>query len=312
MSTKTNSVSSTGELLDFFNSFSMKEKVVFSGNDLKFCEEAQRQLYETLNQIEHWYSIFHEDAEQYRETHRLSYTEDGKLSTTGYYNRSDSLSSGYRKYEFKPFEVINQLVENRIAAIRAFEQNIISYFNKTYHVSVPAPEEDKKGFPLDFRPVYTTYTSLVEQHLQGKGFRQTAEEELIERFHSTVHCGYWKKQIPEQIRDKIIFHDVIRFDEFYFQYGKNKIHYSYIHHLEIFCAGIAFGAQEQPGMNSGIIDGFNSGNINITEWYSLSIYPATGIKFYKNGRIDVRFADAASAKNCFDRLRLNEITLNNE
>jgi hypothetical protein len=312
MSTKTNAVSSTDELLDFFNSFSMKGKDVFSGDDLKFCEEEQRLLYETLDQIERWYNIFHEDAEQYRETHRLSYTEDGKLSAAGYYNRYDSLSPNYRKYEFKPFEIINQLVENRIAAIRAFEQNIISYFNKTYHVSVSAPKEDKKGFLLDFRPVYTTYTSLVEQHLQGKGFRQTAVEELIERFHSTVHRSYWKKQIPEQIRDKIIFYEVIRFDEFYFQYGKNKIHYNYNSHMETFCEGIAYGAQNRLDGDSSIIFDFLSDNIDITGWYNLSTHPATGIKFYKNGRIDVRFVDAASAKNCFDRLRLKEITLNNE
>jgi hypothetical protein len=312
MTTKTNSASSTDDLLDFFDSLPISPKTVFQENDLQFCEEEQRLLYETLNEIERWYNIFHEEAEQYREAYRLSYSEDGKVNFTGYFNGSDSLSPKYRQYEFKPFDVINQLVENRIAAIRAFERNIISYFNKTCHVSVPVPEEDKKSFPLDFRPVYKTYTSLIEQHLQGKGFRQTAEEELIQRFHSTVHCGYWKKKLPEQIKDKIIFYDVIRFDEFYFQYNRNKIHYSYIRPLEIFCEGIAFGSQNRLGGDSGIIDGFKSDDTNITEWYNLSVYPASGIKFYKNGRIDIRFADAASAKDCFNRLQLNEITLNNE
>jgi hypothetical protein len=312
MPTKTKSSSSTDELLDFFDSLPISSKSVFQKTDLKFCEEEQRSLYETLDQTDRWYNIFKEEAEQYREAYHLSYAEDGKLNFSGYFNGHDSLPSGYRKYEFKPFEVINQTAEKRTAAIRAFERNIISYFNKTYHISVPVPEEDKKGFPLDFRPVYTTYTSLVERHLQGKGFRQTAEEELIKRFHNTVHCGYWKKKIPEQIKDRIIFYDVIRFDEYYFQYGKNKIHCNYSRYLEIFCEGIAFGAQNRPGGDSDIIDGFNSDNTNITEWYSLSIYPATGIKFYKNGRIDVRFADAASARNCFNKLRLNEITLNNE
>lgn len=312
MTTKTNSISSTDELLDFFNSFSIKGKDVFSENDLKFCEEEQRLLYETLDGIGHWYNTFLKDAEQYREEYRFSCDKNGKLNFNGYFNGHDSLSPNYRKYEFKPFEVINQLVENRIAAIRAFEQNIISYFNKTYHVSIPVPEMNKKGFPLDFRPVYTAYTGLVEQHLQGKGFRQTAEEELTKRFYNTVDCSYWKQKMPEQIKEKIVFYDVIRFDEFYFQYGKNKIHYNYSRILETFCEGIAFGAQEQLGRNTGIISGFNPDDTNISEWYSLSAYPATGIKFYKNGRIDVRFADSASAKNCFDKLQLNKITIDNK
>ena len=39
---------------------------------------------------------------------------------------------------------------------------------------------------------------------------------------------------------------------------------------------------------------------------------AEQIKFYKNGRIDVKFKDSTAARNCFDRLRLGEIKLRNE
>jgi hypothetical protein len=31
------------------------------------------------------------------------------------------------------------------------------------------------------------------------------------------------------------------------------------------------------------------------------------MKFYKNGRIDVKFKDAASAETCFRKLKLNEL-----
>ena len=43
--------------------------------------------------------------------------------------------------------------------------------------------------------------------------------------------------------------------------------------------------------------------------YDLTTTNAEQIRFYKNGRIDVRFKDSAAAESCFKRLRLDEITL---
>ncbi len=35
---------------------------------------------------------------------------------------------------------------------------------------------------MGFRPVYQTYVDMVIEHLGGKSFRETAEEELLARF----------------------------------------------------------------------------------------------------------------------------------
>ena len=43
--------------------------------------------------------------------------------------------------------------------------------------------------------------------------------------------------------------------------------------------------------------------------YDLTTTNAEQIRFYKNGRIDVKFKDSATAESCFKRLRLDEITL---
>ena len=45
------------------------------------------------------------------------------------------------------------------------------------------------------------------------------------------------------------------------------------------------------------------------DWYDLTTTNAEQIRFYKNGRIDVRFKDSAAAESCFKRLHLDEITL---
>ena len=39
---------------------------------------------------------------------------------------------------------------------------------------------------MGFRPVYQTYVDMVIEHLGGKSFRETAEEELLARFLKTV------------------------------------------------------------------------------------------------------------------------------
>jgi hypothetical protein len=300
--------SPSSSLLHFFDSFSIEEDILITGSDLKFCEEQQNLLYETLGRIERWYGIFREEAGLYTGTHNLSYTVGGKVILSGLANSGNLMSPDYKRFEFQPFDLIDKMAGNRCSAIRNFAGNIIGYFNKTYHVSIPVPEAETQEFPLGFRPVYTTYTSLVEKHLRGKGFRQTAEEELLQRFHNTVSGSYWKQKMPELVKDKIVFHNIICFDEYYFQYGKNKIHYNCNQVLEIFCEGIAFGVTASLNGSTAIIPGFNGSNVDISNPYPLTTGNAVGMKFYKNGRIDIRFPDSVSAEACFKKLKLNELT----
>ena len=48
---------------------------------------------------------------------------------------------------------------------------------------------------MGFRPVYQTYVDTVIEHLGGKSFRETAEEELLARFLKTVQPSRWSKLI---------------------------------------------------------------------------------------------------------------------
>ena len=75
------------------------------------------------------------------------------------------------------------------------------------------------------------------------------------------------------------------------------------------CAGIAYGADDILNGNSKMIIRFDDNDISVTDWYDLTTTNAEQIRFYKNGRIDVRFKDSAAAESCFKRLHLDEITL---
>lgn len=286
-----------------------EEKI--TAQDRLFCEKQQEQLYRTLDRIERWYGVFTEEAEQYRESHRLVYKENGEVKYR--ITNSNTEYDGYTCHEFKPFKSINELVAANHAANQSFADRIVRYFNLTYNVSVPVPQTDKDTLKMGFRPHYMTFVDTVIEHLGGRSFRQTAEEELFKRFHQLVKPGRWSKVKPELKGDKISFPDIVSFDDFYYEhYRKNHIHYNSRGRISGFCEGVAFGADGVLCGSSRIVIGLDEDDIYITRWYDLTTTNATRIKIFRNGRIDVRFRDREAANLCFNRLRLDELRLYEE
>ncbi len=283
--------------------------------DRIYCQNQQDELYKTLDQIDGWYNIFKKEADKYEGKIKLKHEENGKITTSSYdlHYRYNNDREDYTHHEFTPFKDINDLVDSHQGAVKNFINRIIGYFNKTYHVSVEAPAIDEKTLPMDFRPVYTTYVDVVIEHLGGKSFRNTAEEELIKRFLDTVRPSYWSKVKPELKKDKIIFPDIVSWDSIHYEYYKEyDFAYDTDRKVAQFCEGIAFGADDVLCGSTGMIMGLDTRNVDISQWYDLTTTNAVSIKFYANGRIDVRFKDSAAAESCFKRLRLGEIKLRDE
>lgn len=115
---------------------------------------------------------------------------------------------------------------------------------------------------------------------------------------------------PELKKDKIVFPDVIYFDNFWPE--KNKLDYNSRPKLETFCAGIAFGADDELSRNSSMILWFSDDNVDVSKPHTLTTTHAEEIKFFKNRRIDVKFKDTNTAEECFIKLRLNTIELQEE
>ena len=277
--------------------------------DRQYCQRQQELLYKTLDQIDRWYAIFREDAERYREEKKFTYEDNGKVSIRNFHFNYNGRED-YTHNEFKPFGIINELVDSNCNANANFANRIVSYFNRTYNVAAPVPVIDGETLRMGFRPVYETYVDAVIEHLGGRSFRETAEEELLARFLKTVQPSRWSKVKPELKKDKITFPEIIRFDEFSMQYSqKNRISYNYGGKLETLCAGIAYGADDILNGDSKMIIHFDDNDVSVSGWYDLTLTNAEQIKFYKNGRIDIRFKDSQAAGNCYRRLRLDEITL---
>lgn len=312
MSTQNNTAGgNTTDLLSSIYKIQIRNEEKIADTDRIFCEKQQVNLYRSLDEIDHWYGIFVEEAAKYKDSHKITYLANGKIKKDDpYNNRYDSMRTDYTDFEFKPFDNIDKLVEKNYNAIQAFSKSIVAHFNNTYNVSVPYPEIEKEKLPMGFRPLYLSYVDQVIEHLGGRSFRDTAEDELIRRFLHAVSPGRWETVKPELKKDKISFPNIVSFDRFWPE--KNKLHYNYLKDLEDLCAGIAFGADNTLHGGTSMIIWFDDNNVDISRPYTLSISNAEEMKFFKNGRIDVHFKDAKTAESCFYKLKLDTLQLRND
>lgn len=307
--TATRTAGSHTDLLTGILNVQVRNEDKITEQDRQYCQLQQDQLYRTLDRIDRWYDIFKEEAERYRGIKNFKYEDNGKVSIRNFYF-NNSGEDDYTHNEFKPFDLINELADNNCNANANFAGRIISYFNRTYNVDVPVPVIDEKAMRMGFRPVYQTYVDMVIEHLGGKSFRETAEEELLARFLKEVRPSRWSKVKPELKKDKITFPDMVSWDSIHLEYhGEYEVSYNSGRKIEIFCEGIAYSSDDVITGSTGIISGFNSRDVDISRWYDLTTTNAEQIKFYKNGRIDIRFKDSIAAELCFKRLHLDEITL---
>jgi hypothetical protein len=293
-------------MLKQFEAIQVRNEEIISPSDLQFCESQQESLYQTLLQLSAWYDIFYKDAQKYIESHRVNFQRNGTVTFHNPFYDDFTAFKYYPQYEFTPFDAINEIVEKRRQSIEKFATILIRYFNNTHNLSVPIPEIDKDLLTIDFCPHYMTYVDAVIDHLGGRSFRQAAEEELIKKLHEAVH-RYGRHDVPVLKSNLIIFNGLFHFDHLYFQYHQNKVRWGCEEYIDMLCKGLALYAQDRMNGDCGIIYGYNSGNVNTTSWYPLSTSPAEYMKFYKNGRVDVKFKDAGSAGECFQRLKLNEL-----
>lgn len=204
MQTTVTKAGNAPDLLSGILSVQVRNEDKITEQDRLYCQMQQELLYKTLDQIDRWYAVFKEEAEQYQAERKFHYEENGKVSMRDFYtyhnNRDD-----YSHNEFKPFDLINDLVDKNRNANANFAGRIISYFNRTYNVSVPEYKIDEKTLQMGSRPVYGTYVDVVIEHLGGKSFRETAVEELLARVARVVKPSCWSKVKTELKKDRIVF-----------------------------------------------------------------------------------------------------------
>lgn len=74
------------DLLSGILNVQVKNEDKIMKQDRLYCQNQQDLLYDTLDQIDHWYSIFKENAEQYKEERKFTYDDNGKISMTDFHS----------------------------------------------------------------------------------------------------------------------------------------------------------------------------------------------------------------------------------
>ncbi|MBS1439873.1 MAG: hypothetical protein HP006_06835 [Alistipes sp.] len=297
-----NSAGNPTDMLAAFDRIQVHTQENITQADHEFCRQQQELLYATLDQLMKWYDLFRKDAEQYIESHRPSFEASGKVETRERYNEGDK---SYSEYEFLPFSQINTIVKNYSKACRNFAYRIISYFNKQYNLSIPTPNiyDDPDELPWGFRPDYMSCIEIVFDHLGGRGFREKAEDEIIDRCLETVR-KYRNEMQPKLKGQTISFTAMFRFSD----YTPDRICYEDVRKISNLCTALALFGDQRLNGEIGIIQQFDADKVDTSRWYDLTTSDAEQIRFYKNGRIDVRFANHHAAQLCFHQLRLDTLT----
>ena len=104
----------------------------------------------------------------------------------------------YSHNEFKPFDLINDLVDKNRNANAKFCEPYHFLFQRGLTTCRFLDKIDEKTLPMGFRPVYGTYVDVVIEHLGGKSFRETAVEELLATPEQSCQTG-----ILEQSQDGV-------------------------------------------------------------------------------------------------------------
>lgn len=291
------------DMLAVFDNIEINNEEKISEADREFCKEQQRLLYASLDQIDKWYNFFKAEAEKYTESHRVIFEKNGSVKTNKPYVAYQEYPLDYTAFEYEPFEQIDNLVKARRKAVCRFSNAIIDYFNNSYNLKVDYLEYEKDKLSVSFRPEYITAVNAVIEHLGGCSFREKSEEELISRFYRNIVKDY--RRHPELKGDKIIFYDVIQFDDYWYKQSKRlQIHYNYTEQLDGLCEAIAFAGSNRLNCNR-IIRMFDSNDVNGNEPYHLIAGEAKQMKFYRNGRIDVIFSSKSTAFDAYKKLKLN-------
>jgi hypothetical protein len=206
----------------------------------------------------------------------------------------ESLNVLWPALAFLPAPVISDINERRQDAIKAFTDHILDHFSKRYNLK----ETDKLIIPQ--KPTIT-YKDVVSKVISKFGNLDSAGETfLIKEFQTKIIV--WKDQNKLE-NSKIAFSNVFYYNTYYsFPYD---IDHSKIEKIETVIKAISFF---ETGQITNIIPTIakelpnrEERSIGFDSVYELSgLKKVKGVKFFKNGRLDILFYSRALAEEFFN------------
>lgn len=288
-------------LLSKIQSVKVENTVNLPEADKNYCEKTHNQYLENLSELNKWrkslMSLLQENGNpdfivyetRYNNNEKSVYENTSKLDTSNPFEGNRfSILYGIKK--------LDKLEKN---SIFIFVRNIFSYFNKTYNLDLPVYDTY-----WDFELTTDITTDFLITYIQNKigsfDFTSIGIENLKEEFRKTI---WWEDKIKIQ-KNKLIIGDYIR-------YGSSwdmsyKFRFDMKHH-DIRKALFFF---ESKNLSFDIDLDFmpNDQYIDFTEIYSWAgLKKLKGIKFFKNGKIEIQFIDENIAQEFYDFFELKRI-----
>lgn len=270
--------------------------------DAAYCRSLKESLDRTLDSLKEWYDKLDKLTETMGHDYQINRYDDGRI--TGF-ERSVCFDSLEKQFAFDPFKPMTDLAEKYVSACTAFRNKLIRYFNDKYSISVSSYSRDSSDQHTIISGTHPTWEDTVQDviaHLGGRSFRDTAEDEIINRLHNMV-TG-WRGQLRARLTGRTIS----LIDQLgYSDYTPCRMDYSYRQKLDQMTNAMLLGAERRIDGGIGSIRGLNTDYTIFGEWYETDSEVIDGVKFYKNGKIDFRFRDTQSASDCWAYLRLDQI-----
>lgn len=292
------------DMLAVFDTIDPDKEELITPEDRAACQAYQHQCYDVLDELAAMHKYLCKEAEKFTDRYVITFKPNGTVEAQ---RLSDcKKQDNFINVRFLPFKFINDIAEKYHHTCGLFENLIVGYFVDKYHFTIAYPFSETDNIALGYRPDYNLVVDYVISQLGGLTFREKAEEEIIQRVLKTVG-NFGRGVQPECQGDKIRFFGITEMDDYELKYGNYQIAYGSDIKVANLCAGLALFAEEsiQGGMD--YIRGFDHYRVQVGKWYELPTDKLSAIRFYVNGRIDVRFPNPATAAACFHFLRLYSI-----
>lgn len=290
------------DMLAVFDQIEVDQEPEIPMDDKAYCERMQAQCHAALRHLKTWHDRFRSEAEKYSDQFAISYSPSGSVEISLLVRQDEQEQNEFKEYYFYPFKIINNIADNYRRACYFFGSVIMRYFEEKYRFSILRPDcEDT--ISVGFLPDYKLYVDHIISRLNGQTFREKAEEEIIIR--SLFASKRRERGTAPELRDnKILFYDIVEMDDYQRSIGRYQIAYGTDTFVNNICAGWVLYATQSIQGNIGSIPEFNQYNVQVGKWYDMKMDKIEAIRFYVNGRIDVRFSTPTAAAECFHFLRL--------
>lgn len=205
-----------------------------------------------------------------------------------------SLNVLYRSLAFLPAPIISDINEKRQKAIKAFTESVLDYFSKRYNLK----ETDNLNIPQKPTLTYKDIVSKIIAHFGN--LDRAGERFLIKEFQSNI-CS---RRLGDKLEGaKITFTHAFFYStsfngNLYLSYNSRKNIESLVKAISFFETGQIADIIDSVGKT--LPDCCSRDEVNFNSVYELTgLSKVKGVKFFKNGRLDILFYSPVLAEEFF-------------